>query len=415
MARPTAISLITEAKHVALLPVRADDLDAVASAAALAFALQEAGVQPAVYLGLPHSDVPHAAPPAVLKFLGGDFWRADLEVSSELQLTIPNQPAKVSAIWYKRSPTATTINVASSEGHLLPQHVHITAQDKFSADALVTIGAANVRALGERFTKHADVFYRVPILTIAHEPETESFGVVNQIDWTVRSNAEIVYSLLMQWDAKLITPAVATALLTALLAKTESFQKIMTSPEQFDLAATLLEKKADYHTIIQNLFKTKPLSHLQLWGAALSNLQTKAQGRLAWTTIEISASQSQAVQELVSQLLIHTVDAEVVVIFVSTEGAKGMGTTAKTTEVYVATPKRPTAPKLAQALSKQYNGKIIAVEHAHVGACLLPRPLAPVQENVLQTCELFLKPGYTEGQTNGHFPQSKSARPVPAH
>lgn len=411
MAKPTAITLLTEAKHVALLPVRADDMDAVASAAALAFALREAGIKTSIFLGktpTSTSGTGTVGAPPTLTFLGGDFWHGNFSVSKELKLTIPRQTAEVSAIWYERTPSATIINVASNSGNLQPNTVKITERKSLPMDAIVTLGAPSLRSLGERFTNQADLFYRVPILNIAYTPETESFGTANHIDWNVRSNAELVYRLLMQWDPKLITPKVATALLAALLAKTESFQKIMTSPEQFELAATLFEKKADYHAIVKNLFKTKPLTHLQLWGSLLSNLQTKAQGRLAWTKIDSNVSVSrQAIYDLVDQVLIHTVEADVVLVFVAGSG--------KSSEVLIATPKQAIASKLIKAIADRNNGSVSSTEKGHMAVCRFTQPLESLQGVILQTCELFLKPGYTEVQTHGHFPQSKSSRPVPAN
>jgi len=87
-------------------------------------------------------------------------------------------------------------------------------------------------------------------------------------------------------------PDIATALYAGIVAGTDSFQKPSTTPRSFQVAAHLIEHKADRETVIQQLVKTKPLKLIKLTGSIYARLSYEEQVRLFWSTLEAADFQT---------------------------------------------------------------------------------------------------------------------------
>lgn len=82
-----------------------------------------------------------------------------------------------------------------------------------------------------------------------------------------------------------INEKIATLLLAGLIIKTRSFQNNRTTPQSLSLASNLINQGAQQEKIIQQLYKTKPLNKLQLWGRLLSRLDFDEQKKIAWILV----------------------------------------------------------------------------------------------------------------------------------
>ena len=153
-------------------------------------------------------------------------------------------------------------------------------------DVIITFGASDLEQLGATFTNQADFFYNTPIINIDHKPDNESYGTVNIIDITFSSIAETTHEFLTSLDPASIDADIATNLYAGIVAATESFQKPTTSPHAFELAATLLQQKANKEIVIQNLVKTKPLPLLKLSGRIYARLRHDEYGQLFWSLLK---------------------------------------------------------------------------------------------------------------------------------
>ncbi|MFO0702391.1 MAG: hypothetical protein U0514_00695 [Candidatus Andersenbacteria bacterium] len=312
-----AVTLLQSAKAIALLPVAADDVDAVASSLALAQVLRAHGTQVRIY--------PGGQPRVPLTFLAGyDLLELDFAPASELTVHIPTTRTPVDSLTYERTATSLDVHVTARQGSWSTREVEVRSTWQAPADLLVVVGAARLALLGARFTAHAELFYDTPLLNLTYQPEAEHFGRTNVVDRSARSCAEVVSTLLRTWDRALTTPTVATALYAGLMAATESWQKSMTSPAQFELGAALLEQGADRLGVVRHLYKTKPLAHLKLWGQVLARLTTSlgrdgtrtAVATLTTADVATSGANLDAVQELLSTVLVHAPDVDVVGVVV---------------------------------------------------------------------------------------------------
>ncbi len=164
--------------------------------------------------------------------------------------------------------------------HLTPEHGTIDPRDfsfilaKYKFDLVITIGTPDKESLGSLYEAHPDIFYEVPIINIDYHGANEQFGQINFVEVTASSNAEIVTALLKEIGEEFLDNGIAEALLTGLMAATDSFQKKTTTPRALELASFLMGRGADQQKIVKHLYKTQPLHLLKLWGRIMSNIRS---------------------------------------------------------------------------------------------------------------------------------------------
>jgi hypothetical protein len=117
----------------------------------------------------------------------------------------------------------------------------------------------------------------------------------------------------------LIDEDVATLLLVGIVTDTGSFQHSNTSPEAFEVAADLLEKGARQQEIIKQIFKTKSLETLKLWGRVLSKIAYLPESKLVYSTVTLEdlADTGATMDDtggIIDELMSNAPDAEVVML-----------------------------------------------------------------------------------------------------
>lgn len=160
-----------------------------------------------------------------------------------------------------------------------------TSQTEFKYDAIVVVDTPNLAALGDIYTNNEDFFFKTPIINIDHKSSNELFGHINLVELPASTSAEIVYELLNAHKSELITAEIAQALLTGIIAGTNSFKDKKVRPYTLSIASKLVELGADRAYIVKQLFETKSVSTFRLWGTALSHLNYDATDGIISTTI----------------------------------------------------------------------------------------------------------------------------------
>jgi bifunctional oligoribonuclease and PAP phosphatase NrnA len=172
-------------------------------------------------------------------------------------------------------------------------------------DLIVVLDTPDVEAIDAAYDETPELFYEVPIINIDHHAGNEYFGAVNLIDLTATSTSEILVSLLEALQYKIATPDIATALLTGIIADTQSFRSGNTTPKSLTVAAQLLAAGAKQQEIISNLYKKKPIALLRLWGEMLSGVQEDSNFELAWTKIDLTKGSNES---LTSEDVLGSID-----------------------------------------------------------------------------------------------------------
>jgi nanoRNase/pAp phosphatase (c-di-AMP/oligoRNAs hydrolase) len=402
---PAALRLLEKAHTVAIFPLSPEDTDGIASGLALVHVLESHGIEATIF--------PGNTPAARLSFLGkSESVQPSFSIKNKLVITVPAGTAGISGLSYERRDDALEIHVAPKKGALEPRGVRAELKTSAQFDLIITLGASNLQKLGQRFLGATDFFYTTPILNIDYHAENTSYGKVNIIDWNARTIAEIVTTLIEQYDASALTGPVATCLLAALMGQTESFQREMTSPQQFELGARLIDLGGQRYEIVHNLFKTKPMPHLKLLGRILAAMQPASKNHVLWAMVDeedfkLSQTTIDHLPDLIATSLLPATQAAAIFLFVKTGQ--------KTIRVFLATPNSDQATAMLMRCAPA--GSVVrGQEQVATTDLTSDRSDGTIQE-ILRQCELFLAPRYTEQQSHDrrHSPiDPPNSRPGPA-
>jgi phosphoesterase RecJ-like protein len=119
------------------------------------------------------------------------------------------------------------------------------------------------------------------LAVIDHHVPHEAPGEIRIVDTHAPATALILTNVLRTFGA-IITPEMATCLLTGIVTDTGSFKFRNTTPESLSVAAYLLECGADLNLITEEVFQTKPLAAMRLLGHTLETMQLASNDRIAW-------------------------------------------------------------------------------------------------------------------------------------
>jgi len=115
------------------------------------------------------------------------------------------------------------------------------------------------------------------LLVVDHHPEgTAEVGYLDScvqiIDPSASSAAVLVHNLLEKLDIK-ITKDIANCLLTGIFTDTGGFQHSNTDAQTLQAAAELMKKGPRVDKIARNIFNSRNVSAIKLWGKALTRIQ----------------------------------------------------------------------------------------------------------------------------------------------
>ena len=123
----------------------------------------------------------------------------------------------------------------------------------------------------------------LPSLNIDHHPDNQNYAQWNLVMPEAAAAAEIIFMILKADAGGKITEEIASLLMLGMVMDTGGFRFDNTSPKVMRHAAELLEFKADYHHIINEMFFSVPLPQLQFQAELVSkHLRKACLGKLAW-------------------------------------------------------------------------------------------------------------------------------------
>jgi len=292
--------------------------DAVASGVALHLALAQQGKQVKVV------GANHTLPPTHSFLPKTEEIARDLQHLKKFVITLDTRQAPLSELSYDAAAGKLNIFITAKDGAYEARDVTTsTSQPVF--DCAVTLDCQDLDHLGPLFEHNTEFFYATPIINIDHSPANEHFGQVNLVDLVATSVAEIVTDLVRGLDPALLNGDLATALLTGMIAKTKSFQTATVTPKGLTTAAELVAAGARREEIVRNLFQTKSLSVLKLWGRALARLRATEDGKLVWAVLnradfERAGATPVSLPGVLDELIVNTPDALVMAILYEDPG-----------------------------------------------------------------------------------------------
>ena len=151
-----------------------------------------------------------------------------------------------------------------------------------SFDLVIALDASELYRFGAIYEQHKAFLDSAPMINIDHHLDTDGCGQVNIIDPQAAATAELVV-LFQQQAALPLNKDAALCLLTGIITDTSSFQFTNTTPRCLEVAALLLRAGAIPETIVQPIYRTRPLAQERLRALVVERARTSCEGRLIWS------------------------------------------------------------------------------------------------------------------------------------
>ncbi len=137
-------------------------------------------------------------------------------------------------------------------------------------------GLADIREVASSFDN---------LLVVDHHPKRETEcdyyeKCVSIINAEASSTAVLIYELLKNADIE-ITKNIANCLLTGIFTDTGGFQHSNTDSQSLKAAAEFMKKGSRVDKIAKNIFSSKSMAAIKLWGMALSRIKTDPETSMA--------------------------------------------------------------------------------------------------------------------------------------
>jgi len=311
------LNLIDKSQSILLLTHAKADCDGLGAMIAMYMTLQNLGKEVVAATNDPAPDN--------LSFLPSINLVQNSIASKNFVITLDLSHTPLNKIKYKLAEDQKSVNivVTPSEGRFKPENVSFD-HEAGSFDLIMTFDTGNLEHLGPIYDQNSELFFKVPVINIDHHTSNTDFGKINLVDLVAASTTEVVLGLMEEmekrYQKKFINEDIATLLLAGLITDTGSFQHANTSPHAMETAAKLLDMGARQQEIIKNIYKTKKLSTLKLWGNVLSKVETDPIYRLVWSTItkhdlEESGASSEESESIIDDLLSNAPGAELIMLF----------------------------------------------------------------------------------------------------
>lgn len=152
-------------------------------------------------------------------------------------------------------------------------------------DLVIALDAGEFRRFGKLYEENAQFFDSAAVLNLDHHITSEGCGQVNIIDPTSSATAELL--VLFQQQAHLpLNYNAALCLLTGIITDTSSFQFTNTTPRTLETAALLLRAGAIPETVVQPIYRARPLAQARFQSLVFASAQTACEGRLIWSSAD---------------------------------------------------------------------------------------------------------------------------------
>jgi nanoRNase/pAp phosphatase (c-di-AMP/oligoRNAs hydrolase) len=233
-----------------------------------------------------------------------------IDLTKSFVIDLSTKKSSLAELSYKKEVGRLSIYLKPSSGEFTSSDVTFRTSN-LPYDLVILVGISSLEQLGEFYSKYTELFFDVPMINLDFRASNENYGQYNLVNLSATSVSEIVLDLINKFEASLIDESIATQLLTGIIAETNSFQHIRTTPQTFLKASQLVNLGAKQQEIISHLYKTKTLGLLKLWGRVLARLKQDSQLSAAISAInqsdlEKSGASSEdtdmIIKEMVAQL-----------------------------------------------------------------------------------------------------------------
>ncbi len=307
--------LIDQAESILIMPSSPPDGDSLGSAIALYLALQKLNKKNTVVCADPIPDSLEFLP--MINAVSNEF-----SPSPDFIITLDTLKAELGSIESQVEENKVNIILTAKSGQFSQKNISFS-QGPNLYDLIITVDTASLQQLGKFYEDNVKLFTDLPVINIDHHISNEQFGLVNYIDVLSSSTTEITLSIIEgmeeKYEKELIDEDIATLLLAGIITDTGSFQHSNTNPKSFANSAKLIKRGARQQEIIQNIYKTKKLSTLRLWGRVLSNIKIEKDHRFLWSKISHkdlldTGSSADETGDIIDELMSNAPNTDIVLL-----------------------------------------------------------------------------------------------------
>jgi len=317
-----ASELIKSSENILLVGHKNPDGDALGSLLALKIVLEK--------MGKKTDCVTADAPNRIFDFLPkiNEIGRK-IEVSDDFVISVDVSNTEIEKIGYKKEDgEKKVVNIVITPRgakRFSPENISFP-QAKPKYDLIISVDTPNIERLGE-IAPSLDIFYETPLINIDHHPSNEKFGKINLVELVATSTSEILVSLFesLSKDNQIIDNDVATCLLTGLIYDTSSFQNVNTTPKSLTIAAQLVAAGGRQQEIVKNLYKTKSMETLKLWGLVLTKVNEDKENRYLYSSVsreelEKTGADESALSGVIDELLKSATEVDFALLLSERQG-----------------------------------------------------------------------------------------------
>lgn len=273
------VDILKNQKRFLILTHKSPDGDAIGSALALYATLLKLGKEAVVAISDPA--------PIIYNFLPEiSEIKTDFSGTRDFVVSVDITNIKPDKVLYKVNGNKLDIIITPKIGQYEKSQLSCGVGG-FNFDAIIILDSPDLERIGSLYEQNSEIFFEIPTVNIDHHAGNDHFGKINLVDITATSTAEILVSVIesLTGDSKFFDEQIATLLLCGIITDTNSFKNQNTTPKSLTVAAQLVAQGARQQEIVKNIYKTKPLSTLRLWGRALSSLHDEKDYRFVWTAL----------------------------------------------------------------------------------------------------------------------------------
>ncbi|KKQ79996.1 MAG: MgpA protein [Parcubacteria group bacterium GW2011_GWC2_38_7] len=223
--------------------------------------------------------------PDNFKFLdGADKIKRHSNNLKQVTISLDHPALKSHHLEHEERDNQLHIHINSDEPDFSRENIKIS-ESRYRHDLIIILNTPDLASLEKFYEDNTEFFFNVPIINIDYSPENEHYGHINMINITATSISEILYDLIDSLDPSLMDEQMATHLLTGMVEKTKSFKIPTITPKSLNIASRLMAAGAERDSIIKNLYQTRSVNTLRLWGKTLIKLETDVRQKIAWAEI----------------------------------------------------------------------------------------------------------------------------------
>jgi len=295
--------------------------DSVASALALFLFLKKIGLNPEIAASPTDKEKHH------LSFLPSfSDIQSGLHNLRRFIVSLDISQAKVQQIKYTVDESRLNFIISPSTGWFRPENVTSRADD-FKYDLIIVLGASDLESLGKIYDDNIEFFYKTTIINIDNHPANEEFGQINFVDLNSVATSETLFYLLKNYKGDLIDEDAATCLLAGIIQQTKNFKTPNLTPRTLLTSSQLITLGGRREEIVNNLYRSRDISSLKLWGKILNNLKSENNDEILWSKLSTADFQDSGaspvmINDLVDELMVSVPNAKLIVLMYETEQNK---------------------------------------------------------------------------------------------